>query len=305
MVWITKQIPELTGTERRTVHDEDIVDAPVWKKIHAVAEKYEEDIESIVFNASKETRDELVYKDLEEQIQTGNLNLDVIPWATYILILQGINTIYLSEFVDAAKATKIHLPPKLRGFEFDKEDENTIETIETRNQETITQFVNESKYAVNNRMKDVYNKGVYPYLAARYLSEHIGLTRRQSQAVENFRQKRMEDGKTQEVATKEAREYAKRSREYRAVRASATESMKAANQGYLEVVNQGVRAGVIADSLVRKRWITTPDDRLCEHCAPMHGQTQRLNRYFTGTLGQVLTPPYHPLCRCATSITTV
>lgn len=48
----------------------------------------------------------------------------------------------------------------------------------------------------------------------------------------------------------------------------------------------------------RKEWITRRDDRVCDYCLPLEGETARLGAEFDTEYGYFQCPPIHPRCRC-------
>lgn len=92
----------------------------------------------------------------------------------------------------------------------------------------------------------------------------------------------------------------------RATKIARTEILRAGNRGTIEAFKQ---SGVVAG----KQWFTALDERVCQWCAPMHGNVISLNdnyfdkgSSFLGKEGGVLNldyvdvdaPPLHPNCRC-------
>jgi SPP1 gp7 family putative phage head morphogenesis protein len=55
---------------------------------------------------------------------------------------------------------------------------------------------------------------------------------------------------------------------------------------------------------VEKTWFTNNDDRVCEICGPLNGQTVEANAEYQGDLGAFYSPPAHPNCRCWHSVRT-
>lgn len=48
----------------------------------------------------------------------------------------------------------------------------------------------------------------------------------------------------------------------------------------------------------RKEWVTRRDDRVCNYCLPLEGETARLGADFDTEYGYFPCPPIHPRCRC-------
>jgi SPP1 gp7 family putative phage head morphogenesis protein len=83
----------------------------------------------------------------------------------------------------------------------------------------------------------------------------------------------------------------------RADNIARTETMRASNEGQLEAWDQAVEDGLLTGE-EQVEWITTPDDRLCDICEPMDGQTTGLGDTFDVDGEEMDGPPAHPRCRC-------
>ena len=77
-----------------------------------------------------------------------------------------------------------------------------------------------------------------------------------------------------------------------------TESLRAANWGELEYWKRAKRAGAIDPRLV-KRWILTPDERLCRLCASLDGVVTEIDEPWPWG---GFAPPRHPRCRCTQAL---
>jgi SPP1 gp7 family putative phage head morphogenesis protein len=132
------------------------------------------------------------------------------------------------------------------------------------------------------------------------LRDTIGLTNQQTGWVENFRQRqitdRMNAGRTFDQAVAESEKatnrYHDRIHKYRTETIARTEILRASNEGRREAWEQGVQDGFIGADWV-KIWSTEFDDRTCEECAPLDGETAPVLGDFPWG-----DPPLHPNCRC-------
>ena len=85
--------------------------------------------------------------------------------------------------------------------------------------------------------------------------------------------------------------------EARALRIATTEITRVYAQAELLTGEQLLRE--FPDMLVIKTWFTNADDRVCEICAPLHGQAVLINEMFMDAFGDVYEgPPAHVNCRC-------
>lgn len=128
----------------------------------------------------------------------------------------------------------------------------------------------------------------------------VGLTPKQANAVFSFREALLEQGVATATVDKRTRSYAGRLLRVRAERIARTELAFAWNQAALESIRSGVVAGDIVGG-VAKVYMTAKDEKVCEFCEALQGQSVGLEETFPGVterLPNVTMPPVHPNCRC-------
>jgi hypothetical protein len=106
--------------------------------------------------------------------------------------------------------------------------------------------------------------------------------------------------------------YRERLVNYRAEMIARTELARSANQGAYEEQMSHAADGLFGARSANRIWLTTPDDRLCEDCDAMDGQTISFLDSFEYDAGAddeepgagetiiMDVPPLHPNCRCTT-----
>lgn len=132
------------------------------------------------------------------------------------------------------------------------------------------------------------------------LKTKVGLGPRYAQAVENLRNSLLAKGAVPADANRQARDYAKRLREYRAFMIARTEVMKALNDAQRALWAQQQEMGEISRWAVRI-FRVHKDERLCKVCRPLHGRRAALGpkgAYQVPKIGKIVGPPVHPNCRC-------
>jgi SPP1 gp7 family putative phage head morphogenesis protein len=137
----------------------------------------------------------------------------------------------------------------------------------------------------------------------RLLRAQVGLTPKQTQAVNNFRQALVESDEelAQETIEHRVQNYVGRLERIRAERIARTELSFAYNKGTLEQMRQ-VNNNELADETIVKRLHVAQDERTCNFCEPLHNTIVGFKETFPGAterLPNVNTPPLHPNCRCA------
>lgn len=128
----------------------------------------------------------------------------------------------------------------------------------------------------------------------------VGLTERQAAAVLTRRAKLIAQGLKANRVARDAARYSARLLKQRAEMIARTEIIRAASEGQVHTWLEAQRQGFLGPN-ARKRWVVTPDDRLCPQCAPKAGEIVPIHALFTdGVSG----PPLHPQCRCALALVT-
>jgi hypothetical protein len=137
----------------------------------------------------------------------------------------------------------------------------------------------------------------------RDLASFVGLTPRQTEALETLRQRLLDAGKTRAQAQQAVDRAARRALQLRVESIARTESIWASLEGQAQLWNEAARQGTLDPAHFLRHWLVTPDDRLCTvTCAPIPGMNPngvRLDEPFQTPVGPVMHPPAHPMCRCA------
>ena len=144
--------------------------------------------------------------------------------------------------------------------------------------------------------------------AAERIRSVIGLAPRDAVALDNFRQGLLQrvaqNTMALDYAMLQVDQYRRRLLADRATLIARTETITAANQGQQQLWRQAVDRGFLDPARVKRRWIVTPDERLCYICAgiPDNGPVG-LHDPFQGGDGNLYdVPPAHPACRCTMAL---
>ena len=157
---------------------------------------------------------------------------------------------------------------------------------------------------VRSIIEKASNGKLSPNETVNEIKQFIGLTPLQSASLEKYRGKLFEKGLS---AGKVEKLFNKKRKQVLAGRAdmiAVTESMRAANRGQQLLWDQAIENKTLNPSEFQKRWIVTPDDRLCPKCNSMGQQRIEVQGDFEGESGEGVmpAPPLHPLCRCAVGL---
>jgi len=136
--------------------------------------------------------------------------------------------------------------------------------------------------------------------ARRRIRQQVGLLPQHALAVQNLESNLLASGMSIAQAQAQAAAYAERLLRYRAEMISRTEVARAASVGQQEYWEQLADDGFLPPNTLRK-WIVTPDEKLCEICGPMDDLLIPLDGFWNLNNGDQVYYPTdsHPNCRCS------
>lgn len=314
-----------------------------WKAIHRLADSKIATVRRIIVRALDAARDSVT----DEEIAAAWLHSPegmrrAVDWTTIATILgaptstyvvykaQTAADVYGSLFADGGRIAGGAL-----GGRLDLTVSQAIEYGQRRAGTLITAIQSQQLGIVREHLGSALRDGIEPARLGRMLRSTTGLSPRQARALENYERGLYEKFRTgstsiplrgagrpladqrysvsrldeQKIQTLVDR-YRERLVNYRAEMIARTETMRSANAGaYAEWMAAG-RSGLLDLTTARRIWIVTPDDRTCDDCMMLSGQTVGMTEAFTlqgyavdGTPLDPVTsemPPIHPSCRCTT-----
>lgn len=199
-------------------------------------------------------------------------------------------------FTAGAKAASA-ISPVLEGA-FALTNQLATKAAEQQSAQLVTAISQETRKAIQSVIGQAFREGTSPAETARNLRPVIGLTERQSLAVQRLRTTLTKQGVSADVVSARMSRYAATLLRQRATLIARTELIDASTQGQLALWKQAIADGLIASN-ARKKWIVTPDDRLCPICQALAGKTIPIAGLFPGG---VIGPPRHPNCRCTLAL---
>jgi hypothetical protein len=187
--------------------------------------------------------------------------------------------------------------------------------MRTQSARLVTGISAESRIAVRRFLADAYEQGRSSRTVASQIADVAGLTERQAVAVGNFSQA-LDDafaGDISEAALRRRyklsprvrgrketilREYTRRQLRHRGERIARTETITAFTQGRHAAWQRMRETGAMPREAVQE-WLTSPDERSCQICIPLHGEQAPVGGSFAGGFAG---PPAHVMCRCDTRV---
>lgn len=172
----------------------------------------------------------------------------------------------------------------------DQNGARLVVEISSQQMQTIQDFVAQSL-----RSSFAAGTGMDVRALARQLRSVVGLHSRFATAVSNYQVGLLEGGMSAEQAAGMADQYATRLLNLRAQTIARTEIQTAQTQGRIEGWNQIFDAGLMNRSESGKSWQIADDERTCEQCLGLDGETVGIDSVFSDGTPE---PPAHPMCRC-------
>lgn len=194
------------------------------------------------------------------------------------------------------------------GMRFDLTSPRSIDFLRSYQGSLVREVTNEQATSMISVVRNAFEEGGHPYSQARRIraQENFGLTTRQNQAVSNFRRSMQEAGTSGPKLDKAVDRYRRKVLRYRSENIARTETIRAAEYGHQESMKQAADAGLYDAGGARRKWVVTPDDRLCDLCRAVPGLNPDgvgIDVEFATPLGPRTNPPLHPHCRCSQVLT--
>lgn len=270
--------------------------AAAFRRLHQLADAAEPRLRAAYLEAIEAIKQATSSLRLAAAIERGDLAVvdAILNRETLARGLRKAAGIIRQLTIEAAKLEKAAF-----GAAFTQINASAVQVAERQAGRLITRISGDVRRQIRALIVESVSGGLTPMQAARQIVPLIGLTPRQAHAVSNLRSRLVAQG-AKDVSGAVQR-YAEKLLRLRARTIARTETMAAANAGQQAIWLQAQANGLLSPD-AKKRWITTPDDRLCPQCASVGGQVVLLNEPFQTPLGAVMNPPLHPNCRCAVAL---
>lgn len=282
---------------------------PFYRSIHEIADSRTAKVRRQVIEAFTSVQSDAKYNQLIRAIDNQSLEGIVDALGINALDREMIPVIdtLRETFVDAARETQKDLPKAVQqGLRFDMLNPRTVDYLRNRSAKLITNIDENTRKGIRRMLADGVSQGLTPAAIARQLRDNIGLTERQTIALDNYRRMLIAEGRNPAQVKRMVDGYGKRLLRARATTIARTETIAASNQGQEEIWHQASEQGLLSTK-AKKRWIVTPDDVLCPICKEIPSINKGgvpIGALFQTSSGPVESPPAHPNCRCAIALDT-
>lgn len=278
----------------------------------------------------KRIKDSVSLKDIQALLETGRVDEALGLAQRYVSRLADDIVRYT---VVAATATASRLEDILDiDVSFDQTNIRAVNMMRQNRLRLIREFSNEQREATREALTAGIFEGLNPKQQALAFRDSIGLTRRQQQAVNNYRRllkegstealtRSLRDRRFDRTVTGAARDgrmlttaeidkmverYRERYIKYRSEVIARTEALRSAHQGTEEMYGQAIENGTLESDRLVRVWLTAKDERVRGSHSAMGGQQRKVGEPFVSGNGYKLMFPGDPSapasetiqCRC-------
>lgn len=272
-----------------------------WRALHQIADGLEPTVRNAFLRAVRMVQAKLDIVNLEDAVNRGTIDQSAFWQVLQSELDSALRAPLREALLGGAGIADRRLPQGM--MRFDLTNPAAVRAVDTEVANLVREITNESRQAIRDLVQQSILGTFDVHQLARQIRSSIGLTSRYAVAVDNYQQTLLDNGMPDGQAMTRSQAYADRLLRYRAQMIARTEVIRATSAGQSAVWNDAQAEGLLPVDAQRV-FITTPDDRLCEICAPMDGQTVGINEPFQSDLGPIDYPPVHPSCRCAVGIAT-
>ena len=230
--------------------------------------------------------------------------IDVVAWeAAGEALLATLPKQYVLQHRESKERADRQMRRALRkqlGYEFGREDPNSVRWAQTRSGDLIREWGSTSQAALRTMINRAFEDGLPPRQIARLIRDSgIGLTERQALAVVRRREQLIKDGIQASRVDGLTERYSAQLLRQRAATIARTEIIAAQTAGTQATWQQAVEQGFLNLETARQVWAADPDERTCPICESLDGEEARLGEPFPGGY---YGPPAHPACRCGVNL---
>ncbi len=306
------------------------------RKLMLLAERNEPKVVADLIRGILIFKEEISIAALEAALIAGEFEKvnEIIPWDSLPDNFEIVEDEMAKSYLAAARQTVPILaspPPSLR---LDTQNPNLIRFIDNEVGRLIVDMKDSNIKGVQQAVVQSLDQGLTPKRAAKLITEHIGLTEKQSVQVMNKQlaliteKESLQDrlallrtadkgntkaavrisarlqNLTNERIDKQVAKLADNLQKNRSVTIARTELTRSVNAGQIEVWNAASDDGIVERENVVKKWVTVPDADRSNICRTLDGQTRKIGEtFFVVQTGEsVQHPPAHPNCRSAVVI---
>lgn len=306
-----------------------IVEDPADRILKLIASS-ESRIQRAFVQAVKDARDDVVLTRIADLLERGLMEeaLKVVDSITSVMSTQVSLSV-----IESGESTATFISNVLGSkVLFDNTNVRAISIMRQASLDLIREFTQQQTDATREALTEGIRRQLNPIDQARYFRDSIGLTQRQTRAVNNFRRlleenpsealtrqlrdRRFDPSVIRSISTKEplskehidrmVTRYRERYIQYRSRVIARTESLRAVHQGTEEMYRQAIESGELEASQLTRAWDASGDASVRNSHSLMDGQVKPFGEAFISGAGNLLRYPGDPnapgsdtiQCRC-------
>lgn len=306
-------------------------------RLWSLVDKADIRFRSALINAVLAARDEFTLAALVRLLEDGNIQeaIERVAMTGAIRMADEYAAVYTLTGRDTAEALQDMLEVIVS---FDQVNDRAVFHMQQERLRYIREFTSAQRNATRTALIDGIERGLNPRDQARNFRSSIGLTKRQQEAVINYRRlltegssealdRRLHDRRFLPKGSKARREflsgekpltkaqidkmvgrYSDRYVKYRAEVIGRTEALRAVHSGNMEMYQQAIDAGQVSVNQLERTWVTARDGRVRDTHSALGGTKRRIDESWETSNGSIRFPgdPDAPSsetvqCRCALS----
>jgi hypothetical protein len=287
--------------------------APAWQALHRIADVQYPELRTLWQTVFTDLKDAIDRDAVQAALESGNLlAVDAVlapAWHLADVTVRPLLTTLLRDTVQrAAEAVTPALQATLAvrvAVAFNVVNEAAVSWVEQYAGAQVRDIGEGTRQAIRAIVRRQFTEGRSVTQVMADLEREVGLTVRQTEAVEALRQRLNAEGVTPGEVTRQVDVAARKAVQLRVENISRSESISAASAGQDLLWKQAEAQGLLDPAQFKRFWIVTSDRRTCPICRDIPGRNADgvgLYEPFQTALGPIQHPAAHPSCRCAVSL---
>lgn len=263
--------------------------------ILSAEDKAAADLEKEFLRSVKATVKEIDWDKLEQDLaahQAGEDIVDGLPWEEY-----DPKEALKKLFEVTLEAHGEYIGSVTGGAIFDYVDPNALKWIEEYGAKDVKYISDASKEAIRSIIRNGYENGVTVRNQAKQIREHIGLDPQRSETLQKYAENLFARGKSEAEVWRLVEKRGKALLMSRANTIAVNEASEAAGRATYQSTKSAVERGVIDANLYEGFRIVTADERTCEICNAVAGESRKLADGVYPSSGSQIAKK-HTRCRC-------
>jgi len=266
--------------------------------------QFEPEYAEVFVDATEELRSNTSTAAMERGLREGDNSaiFSAIPLAAYTTQLIGFTPVSVQSLQQTGALAAREIRSQTRqAFLFDISQDNAQRYLQQHGAALIRDVSNETRQAIQGAILRANQDGLSSRSAAREIRGLVGLTDRDTQAVQSLRARMVAAGNTPAQIERTTRAKTNQLLRRRAGNIARTESATAVGDGRQQAWQQAINEGVVDATKATKSAMAAIDNRTSLLCRNIDGSTVPINQPFETIEGPQDTTPFHASCR--TSIT--